>query len=58
MKTKYNPLVSIIIANYNNEVYLKKCFDQKPCCKFIINHNIRFLLRMTNLPLEKEMRNL
>ena len=27
MKTKYNPLVSIIIANYNNEVYLKKCLD-------------------------------
>jgi len=27
MKIKYNPLVSIIIANYNNEVYLKKCLD-------------------------------
>ena len=27
MKTKYNPLVSILIANYNNEVYLKKCLD-------------------------------
>ena len=27
MKTKHNPLVSILIANYNNEVYLKKCLD-------------------------------
>ena len=27
MKTKYNPLVSILIANYNNENYLTKCLD-------------------------------
>ena len=27
MRTKYNPLATIIIANYNNEVYLKKCLD-------------------------------
>jgi len=27
MKTKLNPLVSILIANYNNENYLKKCLD-------------------------------
>ena len=27
MRIKYNPLVSIIVANYNNEVFLKKCID-------------------------------
>ena len=27
MRTKYNPLATIIIANYNNEVYLKKCLE-------------------------------
>ena len=27
MKTKLNPLVSILIANYNNENYLTKCLD-------------------------------
>ena len=27
MKTKYNPLVSILIANYNNENYLTKCLS-------------------------------
>jgi len=27
MKTKYNPLVSILIANYNNENYLTKCLN-------------------------------
>ena len=27
MRTKYNPLATIIIAIYNNEVYLKKCLE-------------------------------
>ena len=35
MKTKYNPLVSILIANYNNEVYLKKCLES------VLNQNYK-----------------
>ncbi len=35
MRTKYNPLVSIIIANYNNEIYLKQCLDS------VLNQNYK-----------------